>query len=139
MSPCPASRSVARRFAGFIQRILNLRIINLEDAKSIDSRGGNPMARSEKDRALLFLVHASVTEYVRADAFILCASLPGRAFRPVLQGVLGCEAYGFTLTFLSTGRRSAFHCQDFRDILRAFFCRPTRNRCHYEWRAGASS
>ena len=49
------------------------------------------MARSEKDRALLFLVHASVTEYVRADAFILCASLPGRAFKPALQGVFGSE------------------------------------------------
>ena len=97
------------------------------------------MARSEKDRALLFLACASVTEYVRADGFILCAPLAGMAFRPVLQGVLGCEAYGFTLTFLSTGRRSAFHCQDFRDILRVFFCRPTRNRCLYEWRAGACS
>lgn len=50
------------------------------------------MARSEKDRALLFLAYASVTEYVRADAFILCASLPGRAFRPALQGVFGSEA-----------------------------------------------
>lgn len=97
------------------------------------------MARSEKDRALLFLTHASVTEDVRADAFILCASLPGRAFRPALQGVLGYEAHGFTLTFLSTGCRPAFHCQNFRDILRVFFCCPTRNRCHYEWRAGASS
>ena len=57
------------------------------------------MARSEKDRALLFLACASVTEYVRTDAFILCASLPGMAFRPALQGVLGCEAYGFTLIF----------------------------------------
>ena len=57
------------------------------------------MARSEKDRALIFLAYASVTEYVRTDAFILCASLPGRAFRPALQGVLGYEAYGFTLIF----------------------------------------
>ena len=97
------------------------------------------MARSEKDRALIFLAYASVTEYVRTDAFILCASLPGRAFRPALQGVLGYEAHGFTLTFLSTGCRPAFHCQNFRDILRAFFCCSTRNGCHYEWRAGASS
>ena len=97
------------------------------------------MARSEKDRALLFLACASVTEYVRADAFILCASLSGRACGSVLQEVLGYEAYGFTLAFLSIGCRTVFHCQDFRDILRAFFCRPTRNGCHYEWRAGASS
>ena len=97
------------------------------------------MARSEKDRALLFLTHASVMEYVRADAFILCASLSGRACGSVLQEVLGYEAYGFTLTFLSTGCRPAFHFQDFRDILRVFFCCPTRNGCHYEWRAGASS
>ena len=91
MSPCPAFRSVARRFAGLIQRILNLRIINLEGAKSIDSRGGNPMARSEKDRALLFLAQASVTEDVRTDAFILYTSLLGRVFGPVLQGVFGHE------------------------------------------------
>lgn len=97
------------------------------------------MARSEKDRALLFLACASVTEYVRADAFILCASLPGRAFRPALQGVLGYEAHGFTLTFLSTGCRPAFHCQNFRDILRVFFCCLARNECHYGCRAGASS
>ena len=97
------------------------------------------MARSEKDRALLFLACASVTEYARADAFILCASLPGRACGSVLQGLFGDEAYGFTLTFLSTGCRPSFHCQSFRDILRAFFCCPTRNGCHYEWRAGASS
>ena len=139
MSPCPASRSVARRFAGLIQRILNLRIINLEGEKSIDSRGGNPMARSEKDRALLFLTHASVMEYVRADAFYFVRPLLRRAFRLVLQGVWGYEAYGFTLTFLSTGCRSAFHCQDFRDILRAFFCCPTRNGWHYGCRTGASS
>jgi len=68
-----------------------LRIINLKGAKSIDSRGGNPMARSEKDRALLFLAYASVMEYVRTDASILYASLPGMAFRPVLQGVFGSE------------------------------------------------
>ena len=79
------------------------------------------MARSEKDRALLFLACASVTEYVRADAFILCASLSGRACGSVLQEVLGYEAYGFTLTFLSIGCRIVFHCQDFRDILRVFF------------------
>ena len=83
---------MARRFAGLIQRILNLRVINLEGTKSIDSRGGNPMARSEKDRALLFLACASVTEYVRTDAFILCAPLAGVAFRPALQGVFGSEA-----------------------------------------------
>ena len=59
------------------------------------------MARSEKDRALLFLACASVTEYVRADVFILCASLSGRACGSVLQEVLvlGYEAYGFTLAF----------------------------------------
>ena len=50
------------------------------------------MARSEKDRALLFLAQASVTEYVRTDAFILCAPLAGVAFRPALQGVFGSEA-----------------------------------------------
>ncbi|EFV94145.1 hypothetical protein HMPREF0551_2260 [Lautropia mirabilis ATCC 51599] len=49
------------------------------------------MARSEKDRALLFLAYASVMEYVRTDASILYASLPGMAFRPVLQGVFGSE------------------------------------------------
>ena len=97
------------------------------------------MARSEKDRALLFLVHASVMEYIRTDAFILYVPLPGRAFRPVLQGVLGYEAYGFTLPFLSTGRRPVFHCQNFRDILWVFFCRLARNECHYGCRAGASS
>ena len=57
------------------------------------------MARSEKDRASLFLACASVMEYVRTDAFILCASLPGRACGSVLQEVLGYEAYGFTLIF----------------------------------------
>ena len=99
------------------------------------------MARSEKDRALLFLACASVTEYVRADAFILCASLSGRACGSVLQEVLvlGYEAYGFTLAFLSIGCRTVFHCQDFRDILRAFFCRPTRRGWHYGGRTGASS
>ena len=71
------------------------------------------MARSEKDRALLFLACVSVTEYVRTDAFILCASLPGMAFRPALQGVLGCEAYGFTLTFLSIGCRPRFSLPEF--------------------------
>lgn len=49
------------------------------------------MARSEKDRAFPFLAQASVTEYVRTDAFIFYASLPGRAFGPVLQGVFGDE------------------------------------------------
>ena len=97
------------------------------------------MARFEKDRALLFLACASVTEYVRTDAFILCASLPGMVFRPVLQGVLGCKTYGFTLIFLSAGCRLAFHCQNFRDILRVFFCCLARNECHYGRRAGASS
>ena len=97
------------------------------------------MARSEKDRALLFLAQASVTEDVRTDAFYFVRPLPRWAFRLVLQGVFGYEAYGFTLTFLSTGCRRAFHCQNFRNILRAFFCCPTRNGCHYEWRAGASS
>ena len=49
------------------------------------------MARSEKDRALLFLAQASVTEDVRTDAFILYTSLPGRVFGSVLQGVFGHE------------------------------------------------
>ena len=33
------------------------------------------MARSEKDRALLFLAQASVTEDVRTDAFICAPSM----------------------------------------------------------------
>ena len=45
------------------------------------------MARSEKDRALLFLAHASVTEYVRADAFIL--------YVPFRGGTQACPARGF--------------------------------------------
>ena len=45
------------------------------------------MARSEKDRALLFLTHASVMEYVRADAFILHAPFRGG------RSGLSCKGY----------------------------------------------
>ena len=57
------------------------------------------MARSEKDRAFPFLAQASVTEDVRTDAFIFYASLPGRAFGPVLQGVLCMKSKGLPWHF----------------------------------------
>ena len=108
MLPCPASRSVARRFAGLVQRILNLRIINLEGAESIDSRGGNPMARSEKDRALLFLVHASGTEYVRADAFILHVPFRGGCSGLSCKGFWGTKPTGLPWHFYRQGVAALF-------------------------------
>ena len=46
------------------------------------------MARSEKDRALLFLAQASVTEDVRTDAFYFVCLSSG-------EGVQACPARGF--------------------------------------------
>ena len=61
------------------------------------------MARSEKDRAFPFLAQASVTEYVRTDAFIFYASLPGMAFWPVPQGVLRMKPKGLPWHFARRG------------------------------------
>ena len=96
------------------------------------------MARSEKDRALYFSGSRVRVGICPSGRFILKFLIQG-AFGSVLQGISGREAYGFTLSFCSTGCRSAFHCQGFREILRPFFCRLTQNGCHYRCEAGASS
>ena len=52
------------------------------------------MARSEKDRALLFLTHASVMEYVRADAFILYVPFRGGRSGLFCKGFWGAKPRG---------------------------------------------